>query len=44
MRACLSLVLFKNLAEFPMQNACHFPDDILKCIFLNENVYISIVI
>ena len=26
----------------PRQNGRHFPDDILKCIFLNENVYISI--
>ena len=24
------------------QNGCHFPDDIFKCIFLNENVWISI--
>ena len=23
------------------QNSCHFPDDILKCIFLNENLWIS---
>ena len=26
----------------PRQNGRHFPDDIFKCIFLNENVYISI--
>ena len=26
------------------QNVRHFPDDIIKCIFLNENVYISIKI
>ena len=26
------------------QNGCHFPDDIFKCIFLNENIYISITI
>ena len=26
------------------QNGCHFPDDIFKCIFLNENVLISIKI
>ena len=25
----------------PRQNGCHFPDDILKWIFLNENVWIS---
>ena len=28
----------------PRQNGRHFPDDILKCIFLNENVLISIKI
>ena len=28
----------------PRQNVRHFPDDILKCIFLNENVYTSITI
>ena len=28
----------------PGQNGRHFPDDILKCIFLNENVWISIKI
>ena len=28
----------------PRQNICHFPDNILKCIFLNENVLISIKI
>ena len=22
----------------PRQNGCQFPDDILKCIFLNENL------
>ena len=26
----------------PRQNGRHFPDDIFKCIFLNENVRISI--
>ena len=24
----------------PRKNGCHFPDDILKCILLNENVWI----
>ena len=24
------------------QNSCHFPDNIIKCIFLNENVGISL--
>ena len=28
----------------PRQNGCHFPDDILKCIFFDENVLISIKI
>ena len=28
----------------PRQNGCHFPDDIFKCIFLNENVIISLKI
>ena len=26
----------------PRQNGCHFPDDIFKCIFLNESIWISI--
>ena len=26
----------------PRQNSRHFPDDIFKCIFLNEDVWISI--
>ena len=28
----------------PRQNGPHFADDIFKCIFLNENVWISIII
>ena len=28
----------------PRSNGCHFPDDIFKCTFLNENVWISIKI
>ena len=28
----------------PEQNECHFPDEICKCIFLNENVWISMMI
>ena len=28
----------------PRQNGIRFPDDIFKCIFLNENVSISIKI
>ena len=34
--------LFNTLR--PRQNGRHFPDDIFKCIFLNENVWISIKI
>ena len=26
----------------PRQNCCHFVDDLFKCIFFNENVWISI--
>ena len=29
---------------WPRQNGCHFPDNIFKCIFLNENVWIAIEI
>ena len=28
----------------PRQNGRHFPDDIFKCIFLNENIWISLMI
>ena len=28
----------------PRQNGRHFPDDIFKCIFLNENVWIPVKI
>ena len=28
----------------PRQDGCHFPDDIFRCIFLNENVWISLKI
>ena len=40
---------FKSRGPFintlrPRQNGRHFPDDIFKCIFLNENVKISIKI
>ena len=34
--------LFNTLR--PRQNGCQFPDDIFKCIFLNENVWILIKI
>ena len=39
---CHSLVTLNTLR--PRQNGRHFPDDIFKCIFLNENVLISIEI
>ena len=29
-------------SSFPAQNCCHFTDVIFRCIFLNENVWISI--
>ena len=32
---------FRNTLR-PRQNGSHFPDDIFKWIFLNENVWISI--
>ena len=28
----------------PRQNGCHFADHIFKCIFLNENIWISLTI
>ena len=39
---CLSWGFFNTLR--PRQNGRHFPDDIFKCIFLNENEWISIKI
>ena len=39
---CLNIVEFNTLR--PGQNGRHFPDDISKCISLNENVSISIEI
>ena len=39
---CESLYFFNTLR--PRQNGRHFPDDIYKWIFLNENVWISIKI
>ena len=35
-----TIVLFNTLR--PRQDGCHFPDDIFKCIFLYENVWILI--
>ena len=43
--ACVGLVnqhIFNTLR--PRQDGCHFADDIFKCIFLNENVWIPIKI
>ena len=37
------LVAYLNTLR-PRQNGRHFPDDIFKCIFLNENAWISIKI
>ena len=39
----LILVCWVNTLR-PRQNGRHFPDDIFKCIFLNENIWISIKI
>ena len=54
MRCCIPCqLLVENLLTIrpithyslrPRQNGCHFADDIFKCIFLNENVRISIKI
>ena len=41
-RACAWWALFNTLR--PRQNGRHFPDDIFKWMFLNENVWISIKI
>ena len=38
--AYYSYVLFSTLR--PRQKGSHFADDIFKCIFLNENVWIPI--
>ena len=37
-----NLILLNTLR--PRQDGRYFPDDIFKCIFLNENVWISITI
>ena len=43
---CLTIWLIRSCYPFntlrPRQNGRHFPDDIFKCIFLSENVRISI--
>ena len=42
-RAIQHLQMKINTLE-PRQNGRHIPDDILKCIFLNENVWMPIKI
>ena len=42
MLTVMGIIYFNTLR--PRQNGRHFPDDILKCIFLNENVWILIKI
>ena len=39
---CITKIIINTLR--PRQNGHHFADDIFKCIFLNENVWISIKI
>ena len=36
------LIIIPLNSLMPRQNGCHFPDGIFKCIFLNENVWISL--
>ena len=44
MMNALSYNIFNGNTLRPRQDGRHFPDDILKCIFLNENVWISLTI
>ena len=44
MSSCIQLTAEPVNTLRPRQNGRHFPDDILKWIFLNENVWISIEI
>ena len=37
-------ILFPSTHLSPRQNGRHFPDDVFKCIFVKENVWISIKI
>ena len=41
---CMATLLALINTLRPRQNGCHFPDDIFKCIFLNENVLFAIKI
>ena len=41
---CSTLVSIVLITLRPRQDGRHFPDDIFKCIFLNENVWIPIII
>ena len=43
MKLIISNFLWVNTLR-PRQNCRHFPDNIFKCIFLNENILISITI
>ena len=36
--------MFHHLSEWLIQNGRHFPDEIFKCIFLNENAWIPVMI
>ena len=46
----ISLYEFKDVSILtintlrPIQNCCHFADDIFKCIFMNENAWIPIMV
>ena len=42
---CITIVAHEwcnDVTQWPRQNSNHFPDDIFKCIFFNENIWISI--
>ena len=41
---CISYNVYIVNTLRPRQNGRHFADDILRCIFLNENIWISIEI
>ena len=40
---CIPSCLWVNTLR-PRQNGCYFPDNIFKCIFLNENIWILLKI
>ena len=41
---CICITRPNSLLIPPRQNGCHFADDILRCIFMNEKFCISIII